>query len=1195
MNISDGRQLWRGHVVATDKISIATMNSRNFNLAAALTIALLPGFPVCAEDTLPTISSTVSGAVQISQSGKNMQIDTSSARTVIDWKDFSIGADNKVHFRQPDGSSITLNRVVGKDPSKIFGVLTSNGQLVLLNPNGIWVGPNAKINTQSLAAGAAMVTEEQLKKFEQSGKLDIAITGMLKNEGTLTSAESGTITLLGAQVENNGVIKAHKGTVRLATGPAATLDFQGDGLINLTINGAPAESNSVNSGLTGGVHNSGQIDVGSGVVAMSAQRAAKHLDSVINLGGAVIADSVSEQGGSIILGNAEQSIISGKLSAKGTQGGNITLFGNNVVLTSSANIDASGTQTAGGKILVGGDYQGKGTMSRADKTIVNKGAVLKAEGKTNGGTIVAWGDKQTHFAGSASVKGDVRGGLVETSGQQLNVTSDANIDVSGGEIAGKWLLDPKNLTVSDTGSMVIPDVNDTNNWTVSNQAIINALQQRGTVEITATERIDINAPIVVKNVFKDANSSATLSIISSGNPTQGKNYAGTDLEEKSGSIYINAPIILQGGNLFIAATGDVVFKDNAGSETGDAAWNKRAIVDLGSGIAWIKTSNAGSIRQDANTALKAAQVALEGASVRMDSELNYAGKLAGRASNGIFTYSQTNASGTTLYGPGVTINSPIIGSNESMTGITSQQLILVGEQTVSAVSGKMDANVTLKSNEQFDYLVFTAVDYNVIDKNGNSVTLSTQQLIDFLDSSDYLLGGLEFTDSNGDKWVIKPNISNANLSDVTLNDVPVASLPVGFSFGANNGSHVAFEFNNTASWGVIPYQGQDIPGAKLNQEIQYNPIDQQSQQLIINLGVKTDTVRANLGFLMDDVQWVNDANKNPDGYRNLFEQAKVYMLSSTQNPEGSINIATYQAKVKVNTEDTTRVYGEANPGVVEVRSNNEQMNKIIDVDNFIARQLDNSGRNEFTIQYSLPDINENVGKYNIFNLVEGGSEVNSRFSVDVDKTVMSITPADLVVVADSVKKNVGDADPALTYSIDNKYWKFAGDQKNVTLGREAGESVGKYSINTLTHEISANYRVVLVDGELRIEGPLDSELPLPQLPVPPKTDSGHPAVLPGTNPIILSGGSSAERCTTTESPSSIFASDTASAAIVRAYSVHLICKPRSYGTEQDSFPTQEEVIGYIKNLVIEGKLDLPDWNRTLIPRVHQVEQNSRED
>ena len=69
---------------------------------------------------------------------------TAKDKTIINYSSFDIGNGEAVKFIQPSTKSTVLNRVRGDDPSQIFGVLTANGRVFLVNPNGVYFGPNAR-------------------------------------------------------------------------------------------------------------------------------------------------------------------------------------------------------------------------------------------------------------------------------------------------------------------------------------------------------------------------------------------------------------------------------------------------------------------------------------------------------------------------------------------------------------------------------------------------------------------------------------------------------------------------------------------------------------------------------------------------------------------------------------------------------------------------------------------------------------------------------------------------------------------------------------------------------------------------------------------------------------------------------------------------------------------------------------------
>ncbi|MHB9797416.1 MBG domain-containing protein [Pseudomonas sp. MT3] len=997
-------------------------------------------------DNLPQGGQVVGGQATISQQGKNMDINTSSARTAINWQRFNVGPDNKITFNQPDGKSVTLNRVIGADPSKIYGAITSNGQLILVNPNGIMVGPKAHISSSALVASAGFLTEEQARQFAATGKLDIQLTGLVTNQGRITVHDNGMVALLGAQVNNAGVIQARKGMVQLATGPRATLDFHGDGLLNIAVNGEPGERGSVNGDVAGGVHNSGEIDVGNGTIAMSAQRAAKHLDSVINVGGNVVADSVSHDGGTIVLGNSARTNVTGNLSAKGTNGGQIKVLGDEVNVAGTAKVDASGTQGAGGKVLVGGSYQGRGPEQAAKTTSVAQGAQLKADGKTDGGQVVVWSDGKTHFAGSASAQGGQKGGVVETSGKQLTIAPEARVSAHGGQQSGKWLLDPDTVNIEAEGGAPGSD-------TISASAIASGLKNSD-VEINASQRINVNSAIVAPDA-----AGHTLRLLANGSVAAVSDYQNTGnpladaKRNDSGSVYINAPILLRDGHLFILATGDVLLNDNSAGKTGDAAYLGRAIIDVGQGTVWIKTSNSASVIQQDNTALIGDKVAVQGASVLLQSPLNHAGTLAGKAGNGVFHYNQTS-NGEVNTGK---VDIQHEGLTESLDGVKAQTIEKLGQTTIWNREGEQIH--TLGYNGQsFEYLIFEAIDY--VDNKGNPLDMSNKNY-SALPDTDYKVKSISFIDSvTGDRWTISSNPNAASLLNVLKNGVATTELPPGFSLSAAQGAVVS----DIDGWGVLGGAGDQgknpqAPG------ITDNRTTGKRDQLLVDLGTNSTEAQANFTSM-----WHSG---------NAYERGVVTFLGSRDNSAtGGVQLNTQKAQLEGKIGDIQREYGETNPapqlvgGLTAGPSTNSRAVK--GVDDFVDRQLNQNRFDARLTAHTDATERSNVGDYKLDGKIDTDGFVGKRYEVAVTPGTLSVTPAELTVTARDKSKVYGDDDPKLDYGLSGAKLGQTGDDllNGGALSRRAGEDVDAYGINqgqlALNNGLGGNYKLTFVDGTLQI-------------------------------------------------------------------------------------------------------------------------------
>ena len=155
--------------------------------------------------SLPTGMQVITGNASISSSISNQQI-TVTDKTILNWSDFSIGSNETVQFLQPGVSSVILNRVTGGMPSEILGSLLANGQVFLINQNGIIFGKDSTIQVGSLIASTLDILDDA---FLQGG--DILFSGdstsQVINLGTI-KAPDGDIILIGRFIANEGIIEA---------------------------------------------------------------------------------------------------------------------------------------------------------------------------------------------------------------------------------------------------------------------------------------------------------------------------------------------------------------------------------------------------------------------------------------------------------------------------------------------------------------------------------------------------------------------------------------------------------------------------------------------------------------------------------------------------------------------------------------------------------------------------------------------------------------------------------------------------------------------------------------------------------------------------------------------------------------------------------------------------------------------------
>nr|WP_321403870.1 filamentous haemagglutinin family protein [uncultured Desulfobacter sp.] len=155
-----------------------------------------------------------SGSISTDESAHYLQVNQDSDKAIVSWSTFDIGSASTVYFKNGT-QGITLNRIGSSSASKIFGTLTADGNVYLVNTNGILFGKTAKVNLRSLVASSLDISDDDFLNDNWNYQADGYTPGDVANYGTLTSTSQGRIMLLGGNVENGGTISADGGEVIL--------------------------------------------------------------------------------------------------------------------------------------------------------------------------------------------------------------------------------------------------------------------------------------------------------------------------------------------------------------------------------------------------------------------------------------------------------------------------------------------------------------------------------------------------------------------------------------------------------------------------------------------------------------------------------------------------------------------------------------------------------------------------------------------------------------------------------------------------------------------------------------------------------------------------------------------------------------------------------------------------------------------
>ena len=212
-----------------------------------------------------------------------------------------------------------MARVIGTSPSDIYGTLSANGRVFLINQNGILFAPGSQVNVGGLVASTLNITDAQFLNG-QYDFLGASGFGSVNNQGTINiNGPGGYAALLGSTVMNNaGFITATSGTVALASGNEITVNLDPTGTISAVLVTRGLDANP--SGSQAAISNSGKISADGGTVILTVKALKGLFRDLINNSQIIEANSISTLGGKVVMSaDGDQITNTGRITAAKVQ------------------------------------------------------------------------------------------------------------------------------------------------------------------------------------------------------------------------------------------------------------------------------------------------------------------------------------------------------------------------------------------------------------------------------------------------------------------------------------------------------------------------------------------------------------------------------------------------------------------------------------------------------------------------------------------------------------------------------------------------------------------------------------------------------------------------------------------------------------------------------------------------------------
>lgn len=664
----------------------------------------------------------------------------SGKQAFVQWDSFSLSKEELIRFVQQDSGSWVINQVMGNERSSILGAICSNGQVVLINPNGILIGESARIDTAGFMASTLDLVDSDLNenRLHFKGESREAVV----NQGVISSP-FGDVFLIGRRVENEGEIIA--GRHGFLAGNDVVIRPEGAKLVWIE----NAEVFDADNPYASAISHSGKVKAKDSVF----------YGDLIEISGSV--DASGENGGTVVIKANEWTGFSGSIVARGKRGGFAEVSGKHLSFTGM--VDLSGevfgtllldptnitisTSADGGGSFGGCTYSPSGTgpdninTTTLQNLLGSCSVTISTVGSTGVGT------------GTIAINNNVTWSAATT----LTLDAAAAITVSAAvtNTSATTGFDAVNFTAA-TGGISIPSGSSI----ITTGGDIVLVSESGTLSFAASTMTSSTG-----NIYLSGNSGVSFNGLSIGSTTS---------ITTGGSIFAN----FTGSNNGIVTSGSPFIETTGGADQIIEMIGTSSSATTGSGILWLAQITA---------------QALNGASIHLT------GTTSGSTTGNGISFQVTTGTGIETSTGDIVISGTTVGS----TGHGINMISSVTSTFVSA-SGNITLNGSASSSSGTSHGVrintaWDAVTTGIVSVTGTSpfglpiavnanVTsgglLQFNSLVGLLANAQFTAGSLSFTSISGN---FNPTLSASGAIAVSGN-VNLTGAGAGAALSATGGS-----------------------------------------------------------------------------------------------------------------------------------------------------------------------------------------------------------------------------------------------------------------------------------------------------------------------------------------------------------------------------------------------------------------------